>query len=50
MLTGRPPLYHLEPMAAIFQIGSNPTEPKLPDTVSQDAKQFVQASLTWLAM
>ncbi|KAJ7388576.1 Mitogen-activated protein kinase kinase kinase 2 [Desmophyllum pertusum] len=27
MLTGRPPMGHLEPAAAIFKIGSEPTEP-----------------------
>ena len=46
MLTGRPPLGHLEPVAAIFQIGNNPTVPALPEDVSQDAKDFIQAALT----
>ncbi len=46
MLTGRPPLGHLEPVAAIFEIGSNPTVPTLPEGVSQDAKEFIQATLT----
>ncbi|KAJ7384472.1 Mitogen-activated protein kinase kinase kinase 2 [Desmophyllum pertusum] len=47
MLTGSSPLGHLEPAAAIFQIGSKPTEPKLPESVSQDAKEFIQAALAW---
>ena len=47
MLTGSPPLSKLEPMAAIFQIGNNSTKPILPKDVSQDAKEFVKAALTW---
>ncbi|KAJ7384475.1 Mitogen-activated protein kinase kinase kinase 2 [Desmophyllum pertusum] len=50
MLTGSPPLGDLEPEAAIFKIGSRPTEPKLPESVSQDAKEFIQAALTWLVL
>ncbi|KAJ7384469.1 Mitogen-activated protein kinase kinase kinase 2 [Desmophyllum pertusum] len=48
MLTGRPPMGHLEPAAAIYKIGSEPTEPALPESVSQDAKDFIQAALAWL--
>ena len=47
MLTGRPPLGDLEPAAAMFRIGSKPTEPNLPNDVSKAAKDFVTACLTW---
>ena len=47
MLTGKPPLGHLEPAAAMFKIGTKPTEPTLPETASQDAKEFIKAALTW---
>lgn len=48
MLTGNPPLGDLEPAAAIFRIGSKPTVPNLPENVSQAARDFIQAALTWL--
>ncbi|XP_078360149.1 mitogen-activated protein kinase kinase kinase 2-like [Oculina patagonica] len=47
MLTGRPPLGHLEPVAAIFRIGLKPTVFTLPEGVSEDAKEFIEAALTW---
>ncbi|XP_078356528.1 mitogen-activated protein kinase kinase kinase 3-like [Oculina patagonica] len=47
MLTGNPPLGDLEPAAAIFRIGSKPTVPNLPENVSQAARDFIQAALTW---
>ncbi|XP_020606589.1 mitogen-activated protein kinase kinase kinase 2-like isoform X1 [Orbicella faveolata] len=47
MLTGKPPLGHLESAAAMFRIGSKPIEPTLPENVSLDAKEFVKAALTW---
>ena len=50
MLTGKPPLGHLEPLVAIFKIASGPTSPSLPESVSQDAKEFIQAALTWLVI
>ena len=50
MLTGKPPLGHLEPAAAMFRIGTEPTEPSLPETASQDAKEFIKAALTWLVL
>lgn len=50
MFTGKPPLGDLEPAAAIFRIGSKPTVPTLPEGVSQAAKDFIQAALTWLAL
>ncbi|KAL9986207.1 hypothetical protein ACROYT_G000314 [Oculina patagonica] len=46
MLTGRPPLGHLEPVAAIFRIGLKPTVFTLPEGVSEDAKEFIEAALT----
>ena len=50
MLTGKPPLGHLEPAAAMFRIGTEPTEPSLPETASQDAKEFIKAALTWFVL
>lgn len=50
MLTGNPPLGHLEPAAAIFSIGSKPTEPTLPESVSQDAKNLIKAALKWFVL
>ena len=47
MLTGRPPLGDLEPAAAMFRIGSKPTEPNLPNDASKAAKDFITACLTW---
>ena len=50
MLTGKPPLGHLEPAAAMFRIGTKPIEPTLPETASQDAVEFIKAALTWLVL
>ena len=50
MLTGNPPLGHLEPQAAIFKTGSGPLELTLPESVSQDAKEFIKAALKWLVL
>ena len=50
MLTGKPPLGHLEPAAAMFRIGSRSTEPTFPEGASQDAKEFIMAALTWLVL
>jgi len=47
MLTGKPPLGHLEPAAAMFKIGSRPFYPTLPENESLHAKEFVKAALTW---
>ncbi|XP_066021825.1 mitogen-activated protein kinase kinase kinase 2-like isoform X1 [Pocillopora verrucosa] len=47
MLTGSPPLGDLEPMAAIFLIGSKPTVPKLPKDTSKATKDLIAAALTW---
>lgn len=49
MLTGKPPLGHLEPVAAIYKIGFEPTEPTLP-TASRDAQEFIKAALTRLVL
>ena len=50
MFTGKPPLGHLEPAAAMFRIGSEPTEPTLPESASEDALEFIKAALTWLVL
>lgn len=50
MLTGNPPLSHLEPVVATFWIALRPIVPTLPWNVSQDAKEFVMAALTWLVL
>lgn len=47
MLTGKPPLGHLEPHAAMFSIGSKPLNLTLPGSVSNEAKRFIKAALTW---
>lgn len=47
MLTGSPPLGHLEPPAAMFSIGSRPTVPKLPEIVSDVGRYFIKTALTW---
>lgn len=47
MLTGSPPLGHLNPQAASFKIGSGPIVLTLPQSVSQDAKDFIKVALTW---
>lgn len=47
LLTGSPPWYHLEPVAAMFQIASKPTPHNLPDFVSQEMKGFVEVCLTF---
>ena len=50
MLTGDPPLKYLEPPAAIFQLGSEPLEVELPEGVTEEARDFVRAALTWLVL
>ena len=50
MLTGKPPLGDLEPAAAMFRTGSRAIKPTLPENVSLDAKEFVEAALTWLVL
>ena len=47
MLTGKPPLGELEPAAAIFRIGSEPTEPNLPEDISKATKDLITAALIW---
>ena len=46
MLTTRPPWAEFEPMAALFKIATQPTEPELPLDLSGDAKGFVKSTLT----
>ncbi|XP_061092266.1 mitogen-activated protein kinase kinase kinase 19 [Conger conger] len=47
MATGRPPLAHMEKMAALFYIAARRgLMPTLPDEFSEDARNFVQACLT----
>lgn len=46
MLTTKPPWSEFEPMAALFKIATQPTEPTLPLDLSEDAKEFVQSTLT----
>ncbi|KAG7463865.1 hypothetical protein MATL_G00181210 [Megalops atlanticus] len=47
MATGRPPLAHMDKMAALFYIGARRgLMPTLPGAFSDDARNFVQACLT----
>jgi len=50
MLTGNPPLHHLEPSAAMFKVATKTIELTLPESVSQDAKDFITAALTKLVL
>ena len=47
MLTGRPPLGDLHPVAAIFRFASKPMVPKLPEDTSKSMKDLITAALTW---
>lgn len=47
MATGKPPLAHMDKMAALFYIGAERGEmPTLPEKFSNEAKNFVQICLT----
>ncbi|XP_026150284.1 mitogen-activated protein kinase kinase kinase 19 isoform X2 [Mastacembelus armatus] len=47
MATGKPPLAHMDKMAALFYIGAQRgVMPSLPDRFSEDAKDFVKICLT----
>lgn len=46
MLTTKPPWSEFEPMAALFKIATQPTEPSLPHDLSEDARDFIQSTLT----
>ncbi|KAK6310016.1 hypothetical protein J4Q44_G00198970 [Coregonus suidteri] len=47
MATGKPPLSHMDKMAALFYIGARRgLMPSLPDGFSEDARDFVQVCLT----
>ena len=51
MLTGKPPLGDLEPVAAMFKIGVAPLEKlALPENVSEDACDFILDVLAWLVL
>jgi len=50
MLTGGPPLGDLNPHAAMFSIGSKPLNLTLPESMSNKAKRFIKAALTWLVL
>ena len=46
MATGSPPYFHLQPMSALFTIGSiEKPSPRLPDEFSETAKDFVNKCL-----
>lgn len=47
MATGKPPLAHMDKMAALFYIGAQRgLMPSLPDSFSENAKDFVKICLT----
>ncbi|KAL4224924.1 hypothetical protein ACF0H5_015620 [Mactra antiquata] len=46
MATRKPPWAEMNPMAAIFAIGSDKPVPELPEKFSEDAREFVNACLT----
>ncbi|RMX51419.1 hypothetical protein pdam_00012618 [Pocillopora damicornis] len=46
MLTTKPPWAEFEPMAALFKIATQPTEPSLPHDLCEDAREFIQSTLT----
>lgn len=50
MLTTKPPWSDFEPMAALFKIATQPTEPRLPSDISLEGREFVQAALTMNSM
>lgn len=45
MLTAKPPWADLEPMAALFKIATQATEPELPQESTLDAVEFIRAIL-----
>ncbi len=48
MLTGKPPLGDLKPQQAMYRLGSSDTEPTMPEGISLDALELLQASLARL--
>lgn len=47
MATGSPPYFHMQPMSALFVIGSiDKPSPKLPEEFSNEARDFVAMCLT----
>lgn len=45
MLTGKPPWAEFEPMAALFKIATQETEPDLPQDTSSSARDFIDITL-----
>ena len=45
MLTGKPPWAEFEPMAALFKIATEETEPDVPQETSSDARDFIETTL-----
>eukprot|EP00794_Sanderia_malayensis_P000098 gene98-705_t len=41
MMTGKPPFYELEPVAAIFKVGMFKTHPDIPESLSEQANDFL---------
>ena len=46
MLRTKPPWAEFEPMAALFKIATQPTEPELPLDLSREARELIKATLT----
>jgi hypothetical protein len=45
MLTSKPPWAEFEPMAALFKIATQETEPNLPQDSSRDVRDFIEITL-----
>jgi serine/threonine protein kinase len=45
MLTTKPPWFQYEPMAALFKIATQVTQPKLPAHISTSCRSFIDACL-----
>ena len=50
MLTGEPPLGHLELHVAIYKTGIAPLQFTFLECLSQDTKEFIKAALTWFVL
>lgn len=46
MLTGDPPLRHIDVNTVIFTIATEATEPELPPDLSEGGREFIKAALT----
>jgi len=42
MITGKPPFFELEPAATIFKVGMFKTHPDIPESLSNEAKEFLK--------